>query len=621
MKVKTYFKVAITALLAGSPLLWSACTDAWDDHYGVGKGGFTDQPTLLENIAADSKLANFYKVVKAIGGEETLASPQLLTVWAPLGLTDEQADSIIAVYQSEVAQGRKWDKNKAVTQFLQNHMALYARPISSQTDSLIALANGKYMTLKGTSATTGSLDGNPFNETVLCGNGILYKTERVQTFFPNVREYLEQAAGSDTLDVMKFIYTFDEEEIDENSSVPGGVKDGETFYLDSVMILNNTLLRDYKGFIDREDSVYMFLAPTDEVWTSLFEKYRKYLKYPNITGMNVDSLTDLTAKMYILNGRFFNRSNSNRYNAHPQDSLVSTSYNEEQQHYPRKYVYYNPFDAGKDGILAGLEKVECSNGEVYIDNKGVIDPASTFFGRMDMNATNENYYEIPKKDEIETMNVNNLNAYEDSVWDATTEKMKLRRVFRYVEVAAKSSIAHSQLTYTLPGTMSDVYYNVYLVTTPDEARKLPSWFRVSFNEKGANNEFARNNTPLVNPHPVTADGDVPNANIITAQANPEYCFVTSGEKVDTILIQTAMQFKFAHKGLEGREKGGVSFDVQSWGPGGQSYQDKYTRTLRLNEFILVPFETEAEAKAAADDLDAFNDDILMEKAKQNASKK
>jgi hypothetical protein len=36
----------------------------------------------------------------------------------------------------------------------------------------------------------------------------------------------------------------------------------------------------------------------------------------------------------------------------------------------------------------------------------------------------------------------------------------------------------------------------------------------------------------------------------------------------------------------------------------------YTRTLSLCEFILVPFETKEEAEAAADDMDAFNDELL-----------
>ena len=51
--------------------------------------------------------------------------------------------------------------------------------------------------------------------------------------------------------------------------------------------------------------------------------------------------------------------------------------------------------------------------------------------------------------------------------------------------------------------------------------------------------------------------------------------------------------------------------LSSVGPSGNKYKDViYTRTLRFNEFILVPFATKEEAEEAANNKDAFNDDIL-----------
>ena len=123
MKTSRYSKLMAAVLLTGAPLFWSACSDTWDDHYEAQEGTMASQSSLLENIESNPGLANFLKVIKAIGGSETLNSPQQLTVWAPLNMTSAQADSVIAVYQQGVAQGLKLDDNKAITQFMQNHVA------------------------------------------------------------------------------------------------------------------------------------------------------------------------------------------------------------------------------------------------------------------------------------------------------------------------------------------------------------------------------------------------------------------------------------------------------------------------------------------------------------------
>ena len=596
MKTNRFFKITAAIVLAGAPLLWSACTDSWNEHYDVTEGGMADQPTLLQNIQADPNLANFYKVVTAIGASEILDSPQQLTVWAPKGLTAAQADSVIAVYQADEAAGLKWEDNRAVIQFFQNHTALYARTISSLTNDTIAMLNKKYMHLLGTSASTGSLNENPFDEAVICSNGLLYKTQNVQSFFPNVREYLEKTSSMDSL--IRFISSFDEYTLDENSSVAGGIEDGKTVYLDSVTLLSNTMLSTY-GYIQREDSVYSLVAPTNDLWNQLYEQYSKYYVYdPSVS--NGDSLTDLRTKMSIIRGRFFNVGEGNRYNRHPEDSLVNTSYSERQSHNPRSNVYYKPFSA--DGILNGLEKVECSNGDVYVDNKGVIDPRTTFMGRSDIDATAARYYEIPKKTTGEESMVVAQGQY--NIYD-TDSTFNVLKYYNYTQVTAVTSTSHTEIVYTLPNTLSGIYYNIYVVTVPDQFNALPCWFQVKHSEKNERGNFPSAQS-YVNPNPITADSDVPNADLIAKQGNSNRCYVASAEKVDTVLIQSAVQFKYAGAGLD---EGVVQMTIGSFGPT-NGRETIYTRTLRLNEIILVPFETEEEAKKAAEDTDAFNDELL-----------
>ena len=583
-------------VLAGTPLFWSSCADSWSEHYDVTDGGMADQPSLLQNIQSDASLSNFYRVVNAIGMSDALGAAQQLTVWAPRNLTNAQADSIIAVYEADKAAGLKKEDNKAITQFYQNHVALYARPISSLTDDTVAMLNKKYMHLIGTSDKTGTLNGNAFDDAVLSNNGILYKTNGIQPFFPNVREYIEKREGLDSL--VQMIKGFDEYELDEKSSVAGGVEDGKTVYLDSVTVLTNDLLSSL-GYIQREDSVYTLLAPTDEVWRQLYDKYRQYYVYdPSVA--NSDSLAEYYTRWSILRGRFFNTSPNFKYNRNPQDSLVNTHYFERQNHNPRTNVYYKPYET----ILNGLEKVTCSNGEVYIDNKGVIDPHTTFFGRTDLQATLATYYEVPKNTaNVETMSVNRWTRYRSVYYADSTQEVT--KTTEYITVAATNSGDQSKITYTLPSILSGAYYNIYIVTMGQD---LPNWFQVGHSEKNARGTFPTEQY-WDNPHPITAESDVENVDEILSLSKNSTCFVTNaGDDTDTLLVQKAVQFPYSSAGLD---DGVVKLIVRSMGPSSPKKLNViYTRTLSLCEFILVPFETKEEAEAAADDLDAFNDELL-----------
>ncbi len=619
MKSKIFSRMVAAAVLSAPLILWSACTDTWDDHYGVADGVAESQASLLVNIADDPDLENFYRVVQSIGASTMLDAPGAMTVWAPLNLTRAQADSVIAVYQADETAGLKSEDNKAMTQFLQNHVSMYIRTVSAETNDTVAMLNGKYMNLTGTSNSSGKLQENPFDGAVLCNNGMLYKAENVQTFFPNIREYVDMADGLDSLSA--FFALYDEYELDENASVSGGVVDGKTVYLDSVTNLKNDVLSKY-GYVQREDSTYYFIAPTNEVWNEEYSKYLSYYNYANIDGLtNPDSLADAQAKTNIICGRFFNMSKASRYNYHPEDSLCNTQYSSMQTHNPRQNVYYHP----ETGILQGLEKIECSNGYVYIDDQRAIDPTTTFFGRKDMEATMN--YEVPTNDNnVETMIVTRNTYYkmdtpsggtvtepsdeEDADTESSTStdtSTDSQKTYSYITVVARTASAQTSMEYKMKDLFSNCYYNIYLVTIPDEDTHLPLWFQVSQKVMNANGGWPSASTYFTNPHPVT-EGSVDNSETILNQSNNTRCFVASAEKVDTILLQAAVTYPYSGVGIDDET---VQLTVGSFGPSSSTYRERvYTRTLRLNEIILVPFETEAEALAAADDKDAFNDELL-----------
>lgn len=589
-------------MLVGAPLAWSACTDAWDDHYDVTEGGMADQKTILENIQADPNLANYYQVLKAIGAEDLFASPQQLTVWAPKNLTQAQVDSVIAVYEKEKADyaeknnGKelKNTDNKAYTQFLQNHTALYTRSISALTDDTIPMLNDKYMHLLGKSTTEGSLADVPFSDATLCSNGMLYKSDYLQGFFPNIREYLEQTEGMDS--IVKLITSFDSRELDEKASVPGGVEDGQTVYLDSVEILSNDLLRAF-GYIQREDSSYTFIAPTDDLWKAQYEKYIQYYKFSSNVE-NADSLADIYTKLNIIEGRFFN--NNSKYNRHPEDSLTNTRYSVYQEQYPRQNVYY-----AEDAIFDGLKEVKCSNGTVYVDDKGVITPQSTFFNRWALPATASSYYKLDTS--IESGTYGTYPPEDKDNPDATSDVKR----YYYLEITGRTKNVATKIDYTVPNLLSAAYYNIYLVTVPNTTKNLPAWMQIQYSLKGENGEWGRT-ANFKNPHPITPESEVADADLIVANDKKQEWFVASAEKMDTLLVQSAMQLPYSGYSLK---EGTLKLTVGSIGTLSNFNDVNYTRNLRLNKFIFIPFETKEEAEAAADDLNAFNDEILAEEAK------
>ncbi len=601
MKRKTYTKIASIGMLMCMPAMWMSCTDTWNEHFDVQSDAIASKSSLLGNMIDDEKLGNFLKVVKAVEADDMLNSAQQYTVWAPRDLTDAQVDSVIAVFEQDKAAGRKLKDNRAMTQFIQNHISLFSRPVSSMTNDTIMMLNKKYMHFVGQNATSGTLQGHVFNEGAMTNNGMLYKIDAPLPFAPNVREFLEQRSDLDS--ISKFLKSFDEYILDENSSVAGGVVDGETVYLDSVTYLTNDLLSRY-GYIQREDSSYMFIAPTNDLWEKQYEQYRQYFTYNQMVP-NGDSLTSHLAKEAIVCGRFFNVSKNNEYNRAPQDSLCNTSYSQYQEQMPRTNVYYAP----QQGILSGLTPVDCSNGVVYVDDSGVIPSSSTFFTRTDMPCYYSSYYNIPKDDKNKELQSATSMIHE--VYDSTNTVLLKRYNYLYVMNSATST-GHGEMEFKIPNVMSNVYYNIYLVTVPDVTKNLPSWFQAGqrvADEKGSftNTQGKEKDVEWFNnPNPATPEKYADYDDMVKGGAI-ERCYVASGVKVDTVLLQTAMTFPYSNYNITDPT---VKLTIKSYGPTAQR-EKKYTRRLRLSEIILVPFESEDEARAMANDLDSFNDDKLQ----------
>lgn len=432
--------------------LFISCADDWNTHYDASTA---DSGTLWQAIKADGNMKNFARVLQATGYDRLLDGSQTYTVFAPTdaALSEAQADSLIDEFKKQQAAGTRTNDNSVVRQFLQNHIALFRHPVSSLTNDSIKLMNNKYALL-----TDKSLAGTALKTAnALHNNGLLFTIDRQVTYFPNVFEYLGHDLELDS--VFQFLNSYSVYEFNDAKSVPGGIVDGMTVYLDSVSDLRNAFLTKF-GLINSEDSTYWMLCPTNSEWSRLVEAYEPFFNYPRAVDKR-DSMVYASTRQAIIAGAFFSRT------LNPdvafQDSAVSTQAPSStvrqmlEQDYPY-YTYFKPFAQG--GIFYDTDDITCSNGHVLKSSHWSISPYDTFAQTVKVEAENILYQDtiINAVDPVIVREVTTDNPFYGHVSGNT-----------YVELAPETATAQITVTYRLPNMLSNMPYDIYAVFVPATA--------------------------------------------------------------------------------------------------------------------------------------------------------
>lgn len=570
MKRKNLYKTVLG--LAIGALTLTGCSDEWDDHYDATvkdvMGG-----TLWDAIQQDGNLSNFANVLRTCGYDKSLASSQVFTVFAPSNDTfsSSEAEALIAAYNSQKGIVDD-DENTTIKEFLQNHIALYNYSISSQSNDSIVMMNGKYLPLNSS-----SINGTPFTLTNQhYSNGVLFKVSTPLQFFPNVFEYMSKDSELDSL--YNFFYSdrFYRRVFQPDQSVAGGIVDGKTVYLDSVFTQQNELFdtKFLNARLNREDSTYWMVAPTNKVWRELLEEYTSYFNYDN-TVADRDSVIYTNTRMAITKGTAFSRT-INRDNM-INDSIMSTNatYNylnrnrtwgNDSLHY---YQYFHPF-ASPTGIFTGSRAVPCSNGIVYVSDDWKIKKTETFFQTRLIEAENNTIKEVSKIANAQNVMEETISPKYCTVDNKNAFYGKISGN-RFVEFEPlKTTVQHS-VTFNITNVLSNIGYDIYLVTAPalandsnaTEIQRLPTILRCTLyynNQEGVSQE-----TQL-------ADR-----------------LETKGDEVDYILLAEDFKFPCATYGLV-EEEPQVSLKVETRVSSYQIRQNTHTRTMRIDCIILKPHE-------------------------------
>lgn len=256
-------KVVMAALSLGA--MTTACTD-WDDHYEANSSETgTSTASLWENISANKDLSEFAALAKKTGYDKILSNPQTYTVWAPLNGT----------FDFETLNNMNEETLKK--QFLQNHVSHFSYPATGNISNKVFMLNEKMNFFEGNGTyTMGGLQIKQPN--IANSNGILHTIEGKLDFNFNIYESL----NSDTypLDsISAYFAKYDKKELDIANSVKGPVVDGEITYLDSVFTEYNSMANMMAAYIDREDSNYTMIMPTNKAWEQKLNETRKMTEY------------------------------------------------------------------------------------------------------------------------------------------------------------------------------------------------------------------------------------------------------------------------------------------------------------------------------------------------------
>lgn len=266
MNCKNITKYLIAAsLCCGGAAALNGCSD-WDDHYDANTALLdTQQSTLWENIAQTDNLSQFASLLKKANYDAVLNTSQTYTVWAPVnGSFDYETVNALST-------------ERLRKEFLENHIARSNYPASGAFETPIYTLNEKLMHFGGQQGY--DIQGiSVARPNLASGNGTIHLLNGKIPFVQNIYESLNSLELP--LDsVSNFYHSFDVRKLNEQKSVPGPTLNGEITYLDSVYDEHNDLFADYYAYINREDSNYSMIVPTNEAWIKAKNRVQQYFQY------------------------------------------------------------------------------------------------------------------------------------------------------------------------------------------------------------------------------------------------------------------------------------------------------------------------------------------------------
>ena len=442
-----------------------SCSD-WDDHFDASSSVLESQhATLWENISQNGNLSQFAALLQQAGYDQRLSASQTFTVWAPV---DGSFDySTLATY----------NKERLTREFIENHIARNNYPATGSFAQSIYMLNEKKMLFDGNNSgdfnASGS-SGNSFHfqgipldqKNLSSSNGTIHTLRGSVPFLSSIYESLNSYDFA--LDsISDYIHSFDEKKIDEEKSKVGPVTNGQQTYLDTVYYERNLLFDYYDAYINREDSSYTMLMPTNKAWHSAVEYIRGLCNYlttfdfmnnvvdkksVKVSLQDAEALRDSVTKMYMMAGLVFNNNiyDNKKLKTFTQgaalncDSLITTT-------------GFKMYADDAADLFVGAKQVVKSNGSIWVTDSVRMPTWTVWNPEIRIEAEYSNYW--AGYDNVKDMPaVVEVNRQNSEVAGTVSNS-------RYIELTPLSAAVNPEMFFYLPNVRS-TEYSIYVVFLP-----------------------------------------------------------------------------------------------------------------------------------------------------------
>ena len=563
-----------------------SCTD---DHFDIDPE-VTGRQTLWETINSRSELSEFANILSRVyysksegtTTRQTYADlfnhEQTFTVWAPKNGTFDYAQ-----WNALLDNGSVYDAYKVENELIRNSMTRFTHIMSGGDSIQLSLFNGKTAvfnsansTIKGTYISTPNIG---------VSNGVLHVTDGSVAYLPNMYEFLK--VGKDIDSLYNFIHGFEEVIFNETLSTQGPTIDGSITWVDSITNISNKFLNNgFYAYLNREDSLYVMILPTNKAWADAYDKVKGYYNYMNeyvqtvITiGANgeeseeskttaysqeeLDSITLYRIHSTIAQNLVFNTSEQfgHPYTDYSKegkcDSLMSTY----------GTVFYDPYSAR---LFDNQQPYRLSNGYAYV--------VDNYNYRLEDILLKKRAYEAERNYETYTYctpairSINKRIYYVvDSLTMEETDTLIQETVLAGVPERAT---ANPSITFMLPNTLS-CKYDIYAVMAYNEDAQRPYQFRAYLNYH--NNRRTTTRQQLMPIDGVNGSGRnfISKTPYVDDQGLLQYN--------DSVLLAEDFELPVSYVGVENAY---ITLEIASYMT--SSERAKYTNELLIDKIVLVP---------------------------------
>lgn len=591
MKKYLFISTAVLLLALQTSMTFISCDD---DHYTVDptvKG----KESLWKTISSEPDLSQFASLLERVYYSKSednattqtyadlLSHNQTFTIWAPKNDTFDYD-----YWNALIESGNRKDAFEVERKLICNCITRYSHVLNGGKVEDITLFNSKTAVFDCGKKTFNGVDIVEYN--IGATNGIIHVTDGTPDYLLNVYEFINENENLTKLST--FLKKYEKTEFDQNASTQGPTIDGEITWVDSITYQTNTYFyyNYLNAYINREDSNYVMVMPTDEVWDNEYDRMKTYFNYiptyiqnvvtvapdgststetntTRFSELELDSITDFRtndaiARNLCFNANFqFGHTHTEMATENVCDSIESTS----------GIVFYDPKSAA---LFDHAEPVMLSNGYAYVVDHFNYRLEDTWLKKRVIEA--ERVYESYSDCTIETYNLNDIGDpwnYVESYDPGLKTDTLLEG--RAVKIVPRRTTANPSILFRLQNTLS-CKYDIIAVMVYNVVNAKPYQLRAYVNyHQGKDGKQKR---------------------VQLTPFNDEKYFYTKEPHVDdsgklqfcdSLLLAKDYEFPVSYYGLNDAY---LTLEIQSYIQSSQ--RAYYTNEVIIDKIILVPKENE-----------------------------